>query len=165
MSISSYCGIVVSIVLFLFILRAMIRLVTNDHVRVIAGIVLAFAIFPWLHGSIMSLSASIQKAVDKRIFLRSADGEISLDLSPLKVPANYNGGSDYSYCQQFSDKDGQSVKGIYHTHEAAYCGYVDGLYAEKVVMVPYKLLPNGKAKYWVGSGQRTIGLTPTAVEK
>jgi hypothetical protein len=76
----------------------------------------------------------------------------------VKVPAGIK--DNFDYCKQFLEQNGIPIKLVAYRDDGAYCGSFEGFYEEKFIMVPYKLLPNGKAEYWAASGFRIIGKPP-----
>lgn len=93
--------------------------------------------------------------LSKMSFEKHANGEVQLAWSPLKIPDGTT-----NYCKQFTDQDGKPLNSATFIHNASYCGLLFYFYKEEVPMIPYKLLPNGKAEYWVGLESRIIGRPP-----
>jgi len=90
-------------------------------------------------------------------FNRTANGQVPLSMSPLKVPKDQNSNK---YCDQFRYENGRPI--IISTHINAneeYCGAF-AIYVKKSPILSFKLLPNKKAIYWVGSGETIIGPSP-----
>lgn len=84
-------------------------------------------------------------------------GEIQIADSPMLVPKSKN--SD-DYCNQFTDQDGNPLNVISVRDDGTYCGSYFNFYKDKYLMIPYKILKNGKAEYWASPEFRIIGPQP-----
>jgi hypothetical protein len=101
-------------------------------------------------------SYDLYAQLGKSWFQRSESGEIQLAASPLKV----KGKSPDEYCKQFTQQDGSSL-GIYsYGKHGVYCGYYPGIENSDDISIPYKLLQNGKARYWSYPELQIIGPAP-----
>ncbi len=87
-------------------------------------------------------------------FQFDAAGDVQAKISPLRVPKN---ATPASYCSQFT-----GAKDIMYddSSDSFYCGKIWNLTKDKYARIPYKLLPNGKAEYWIGVGNIITGRQP-----
>lgn len=106
---------------------------------------------------IAKLSYEFYAIVSRQLFLMSANGEIQLAYSPLKIPHTKN----KNYCDQFKDSKGNPLNILsVGLDDKSYCGDFWGLYDQKIVFLPYKLLNNNQAMYWASPDLRIVGPKP-----
>lgn len=126
----------------------------------IVTFVIAILLFPYYSKAGYFLYGSISKW----LYQRNANGEIQLDDSSLKRPAN----APSDYCNQFTDDRGDPLTMNWNiSKDKMYCGYFWGLVNnnEQVVFVPYKLLPNNKVEYWADPDLKIVGSITEQDEK
>jgi hypothetical protein len=118
---------------------------------------IAFLIVLFCFPQLQKKAARLHDDISQSIFEKNATGKISLSESPLKAPEKDSQRADY--CKQFTYQNGDPVKVIMVLHHGAFCG--NSIYYEnEAFLVPYKLLPNGKAEYWTSSDYIYIGPAP-----
>lgn len=115
-------------------------------------VILVLALSPF----IALFSYNSYAMLSRQWFFMSADGEIQLSYSPLKVPRSAN----KDYCYQFKDSKGNLLHGFSIDEGNAYCGSFWGMYNENPVFVPYKLLSKNKALYWASPELQITGPLP-----
>lgn len=130
----------------------------NTLVTITSIIVLCAQKQIWIQASdlFISLSRFNFQIIDKNAIKQ---GEILLSKSPLRVPVNTD---SHNYCATFSYSDGSPVKVIISLVErnVTYCGYYWRLLEDKDILIPFKILANGKAEYWTRDGSIIIGAPP-----
>ena len=97
-------------------------------------------------------------ALSRQIFLMNSNGEIRLDVSPLKIPQDK---PNDNYCNQFKNSDGNPLDIFSLGNDGnAYCGNFLGLYDQQPVYLPYKLINDKQAMYWASPELKIIGPMP-----
>ena len=93
-------------------------------------------------------------AIDREIFRKSSNGEIRLNLTPMKIPSN----APNTYCTIFKDKNGKSTDIITYQDNQRYCGQFYDLRESTGKLTPYKLTKEG-VLYWAGPGKVVMDIT------
>ncbi|MFT4058967.1 MAG: hypothetical protein QM652_05400 [Legionella sp.] len=107
---------------------------------------------------IAKFSYDFYATASRQLFLMSANGEIQLAYSSLKIPHNKN---IDNYCTQFKDSKGKPLNMLsIGFDDKSYCGEFWGLYDQRTVFLPYKLLDNNQAMYWASPELRIVGPKP-----
>lgn len=107
---------------------------------------------------IAKFSYDIYANASRQLFLMSANGEVQLAYSVLKIP---HGKNIDNYCTQFKDSKGTPLNMLSIGYDdQSYCGEFWGLYDQRSVFLPYKLLANDQAMYWASPGLRIVGPKP-----
>lgn len=129
----------------------------NERSSRLLGIKLGILVL-FLSPFIAKLSYDFYAKASRQLFLMTSNGEIQLAYSFLKIPHNKNFDN---YCTQFKDSKGKPLNTLsIDFNNKSYCGAFWGLYEQRTVFLPYKLLANNKAIYWASPELKIIGPIP-----
>ena len=108
------------------------------------------------------LSYDAYAMLSRQLFImRGYNGEIQLPHSPMRI-TNLN---DKGYCEQFKDDKGNPITTFsIDNNDKAYCGMYWGMYSNKSVFLPYRLLDKNTAIYWASPELRIVGSAPKLLE-
>ena len=108
------------------------------------------------------LSYDVYAMLSRQLFImRGYNGEIQLPYSPMRI-TNLN---DKGYCDQFKDDKGNPITTFsIDNNDKAYCGMYWGMYSNKSVFLPYRLLDKNTAIYWASPELRIVGSAPKLQE-
>lgn len=100
--------------------------------------------------------------LSRQLFImRGYNGEIQLPYSPMRI-TNLN---DKGYCDQFKDGKGNPITTFsIDNNDKAYCGMYWGMYSNKSVFLPYRLLDKNTAIYWASPELSIVGSAPKLPE-
>lgn len=106
----------------------------------------------------------LHSAYSRHSFMKSATGELALNLTPLKINVIIEKDKAYSksYCGQFSNKSGELINTATIMDDGnAYCGmFPPHTRFNPKQVIPYKLLSKTKALYWISPTTQIIGPAP-----
>lgn len=87
----------------------------------------------------------------RNAFMKSATGELALDISPLK-----------NDCKKFFTISGELINTITIMNDGnAYCGmFAPNSRSDSKQLIPYKILPRSQAIYWISPTLQVIGPAP-----
>lgn len=108
------------------------------------------------------LSYDAYAMLSRQLFImRGYNGEIQLPYSPMRI-TNLN---EKGYCDQFKDDKGNTITTFsIANNDKAYCGMYWGMYSNKSVFLPYRLLDKNTAIYWASPELRIVGSAPKLPE-
>ena len=101
---------------------------------------------------ILTFSQDIYAAFSRAIFSFNKQGELELINSPLRVPSN----SDTTYCHQFTDRQGNTIKVVSVRDDGRYCGEFWRFKNKQSILIPYKNLNANQTIYWASSSLQII---------
>ncbi len=154
-----YGGILLSIlglVLAWFFISKIIRAKTNTGRNIkVTIVVLLFA------SLIIKFSHDLYALTQRTIFSFHKLGDVALEESPFKIPAN----QDKRYCQQFTDQKGRPIETVSVREDGKYCGEYWRFKSKKTLLLPYITGPSNETIYWASPTLQIVVKSPNDVDK
>lgn len=98
-----------------------------------------------LFGSLIyKFSYDLLAVSSRALFSSTAQGSVELNQSPFRIPLN----QDITYCNRFTDQNGQAITAISSREDGKYCGTFWRFDRNKAVFLPYKSLNEKQNIFW-----------------